>query len=56
MLFKDRNGKLDKKEILAVIESLLDLNGIPESERKGENAAKAKVEQIFKKLDENGNH
>jgi hypothetical protein len=40
---------------LAVVESLLDLNGIPESERKGENAAKSKVEQIFKKLDENGN-
>ena len=42
--------------MLKVLEALYDLCGLPEIERKGDQAPKVKVDAIMKKLDKNGNN
>ena len=39
-----------------VLEALYDLTGVPENERKGDQAPKKKVEEMILKLDKNSNN
>ena len=39
-----------------VIEALYDMTGVPESDRKGQNSPKRKVEEMMLKLDKNFNN
>ena len=45
----NHNGKIDKKEMVKIIESIYDLKG--EQNRKGDNDPKQRAEAIFSKLD-----
>jgi Ca2+-binding EF-hand superfamily protein len=49
----NNNGKIDKKEMVKLIEAIYDLNG--ETNRKGDNEPKNRVEAIFNKLDRDQN-
>jgi Ca2+-binding EF-hand superfamily protein len=51
----DKNNVIDKHEMLKVLETLFDLTGISEAERK-EKSPKKIVELIMKKLDKNGDN
>ncbi|CAF0782730.1 unnamed protein product [Adineta ricciae] len=47
----DRNGFIEKKEMKKIMEAIFDLLG---EERKGNNSPELKVDQIFTKMDTNG--
>lgn len=49
----NRNGKIDKKEMEKIINSIYDLLG--ETNRKGDNDPKNRVAAIFNKLDKDHN-
>ena len=51
----DKNNVIDKHEMLKVLETLFDLTGISEAERK-EKSPKMIVELFMKKLDKNGDN
>ena len=53
MYDSNRNGKIDKKEMEKIIIAIYDLLG--ETNRKGDNDPKHRVEAIFKKLDRDNN-
>ena len=53
MYDSDGNGKIDKKEMEKIIVAIYDLIG--ETNRKGENEPKKRVELIFKKIDKDNN-
>lgn len=48
----DKDGKISKKEMTQVLEALYDLSGI--TDRKGDNAPAKKVDDIMKKINQDG--
>lgn len=52
----DKNNVIDKHEMLKVLEALYDLTGISESDRKGDQSPKSRVDLIMKKIDKNGDN
>lgn len=52
----DKNGVIDRTEMLKVIEALYDLTGVPEQERRDEQSPRYKVDEMMKKLDLNRNN
>ena len=52
----DRNNKIDKFELIKIMEALYDLKNIPESQRQGENSVESKAILIFKFLDKNNDN
>lgn len=47
---------IDRREMLKVLEALYDLSGIPEADRKDDQAPSAKVDKMMKLLDQNGDN
>jgi len=47
----DRNGFIDKKEMKKIMDAIFDLLG---EDKRGPNAPESKVDQIFAKMDING--
>ena len=54
--FLDKNQVIDRREMLKVLEALYDLSGVPEADRKDDQAPGAKVEKMMKQLDKNGDN
>ena len=52
--FSDKFRYLEKHELKPMIESIYDLAGLPEDERRGMYSADALVKYILKKFDKNG--
>ncbi len=45
---------MEKRELKPLIESIYDLAGLPQVERRGMNSTHAQVKYLLKKLDKNG--
>ncbi|CAF1079167.1 unnamed protein product [Adineta ricciae] len=51
---RNHNGYLEKRELKPLVESIYDLAGLPEGERRGVNSSHAQVKYLLNKLDKNG--
>ncbi|CAF3888980.1 unnamed protein product [Rotaria sordida] len=54
MFDRNHNGYLEKNELKPLIESIYDLSGLPEDERRGKYSSHAQVQYLLKKFDKNG--
>ncbi|CAF1058587.1 unnamed protein product [Rotaria sordida] len=53
MFDRNHNGYLEKNELKPLIESIYDLSGLPEDERRGKYSSHAQVQYLLKKFDKN---